>query len=240
MRANQHAIEIHHHSLGSHIALSGSRVRSHHYKPCHGRGRGFLEGAARVTKGEFHLFRHKSTLGRNLARRIGRNELTAIRVARAYVVAQRRYAGDGHDGRRPGLYARTFRSDPGQHNGLYWAAARGERRSPVGDLLSEAALERRVNAPPGEPAPFHGYYFRILTAQGEAAAGGAMDYIVGGEMSRGFALVAWPAQYDVTGVMTFVVSHEGTVYQGDLGPDTDARAREMTRYDPDQSWTAAD
>ena len=175
-----------------------------------------------------------------LARRIGRNELTAIRVARAYVVAQRRYAGDGHDGRRPGLYARTFRSDPGQHNGLYWAAARGERRSPVGDLLSEAALERRVNAPPGEPAPFHGYYFRILTAQGEAAAGGAMDYIVGGEMSRGFALVAWPAQYDVTGVMTFVVSHEGTVYQGDLGPDTDARAREMTRYDPDQSWTAAD
>jgi hypothetical protein len=205
-----------------------------------------------------------------LARRIGRNELTAIRVARAYVVAQRRYAGDGHDGRRPGLYAQRLRSDPGQHNGLYWPTAHGERRSPVGDLLSEAAFERDAiavsgaaepyrgydfkifpnqskaaaerpaGASPGEPAPFHGYYFRILTAQGEAAAGGTMDYIVGGEMSRGFALVAWPAQYDVTGVMTFVVSHEGTVYQGDLGPDTDARARAMTRYDPDGSWAAAD
>ena len=173
-----------------------------------------------------------------LARRIGRNELTAIRVARAYVVAQRRYAGGGHDGRPRGLYAQTFRSDPGQHNGLYWVAARGEPRSPVGDLLSEAALERRANARPGEPAPFHGYYFRILTAQGEAPAGGAMDYIVDGEMSRGFALVAWPAQYDVTGIMTFVVSHEGTVYQRDLGSGTDAGAREMTRYDPGESWTA--
>jgi hypothetical protein len=203
-----------------------------------------------------------------LARRIGRNELTAIRVARAYVTAQRRYADTGHDGRRRGLYAQAFRSDPGRHNGLYWTATRGERRSPVGELLSEAAVDRsgparaaelyrgyhfkslanqeepavegRADTPAGGPAPFHGYYFRILTAQGEAAAGGAMDYIDGGEMSRGFGLVAWPAQYDVTGVMTFVVNHEGTVYQSDLGRDTDARAREMVRYDPGESWTAVD
>jgi hypothetical protein len=175
-----------------------------------------------------------------LARRIGRNELNAIRVARAYVIAQRRYAGDGHDGRRRGLYAHAFRSDPGHHNGLYWAAARGERRSPIGELLSDAALERRANAPPGEPAPFHGYYFRILTAQGEAAPGGAMDYMISGNLSRGFALVAWPAGYDVTGVMTFMVNHDGTVYQRDLGPETDQLAREMTRYDPDESWTVAD
>jgi hypothetical protein len=173
-----------------------------------------------------------------LARRIGRNELAAIRVCRAYVAAQRRYASRGHDGKRAGLYASTFRSDPGRHNGLYWPAARGEPRSPLGELLSEAAVARRDTSAGGTPAPFYGYYFRILTAQGPAATGGAMDYVVDGAMSRGFALIAWPAQYDVTGIMTFLVSNEGLVHQRDLGRDTDATARNIARYDPDESWSA--
>ena len=175
-----------------------------------------------------------------LARRIGRNELTAIRVCRAYVAAQRRYAGSGHDGKRAGLYARTFRSDPGRQNGLYWAASRGEPRSPLGDVLSEAAVERAAAALNPSASPFYGYHFRILTAQGKAAPGGAMDYIVGGEMSRGFALIAWPAQYDVTGVMTFVVGSDGVVYERDLGRDTVALVRRITRYDPGESWSAVD
>jgi hypothetical protein len=187
-------------------------------------------------------WRFDTTAGKEevLARRIGRNELTAIRVCRAYVAAQLRYAGSRHDGKRSGLYAQMFRSDPGKRNGLYWAAARGEPRSPLGDLLSEAAIERNATSPTNVRAPFHGYYFRILTAQGKAAPGGAMDYIVGGEMSRGFALVAWPAQYDVTGVMTFVVGSDGIVYERDLGRDTGTRVQDVTRYDPDDSWSATD
>jgi hypothetical protein len=175
-----------------------------------------------------------------LARRIGRNELTAIRAARAYVEAQRRYAGHRHDGKRSGLYARTFRSDPGRRNGLYWVPAHGEPPSPLGELLSDAAIDRGSAAPTGAPAPFYGYYFRILTAQGDAAPGGAMDYIVDGEMSRGFALIAWPAQYDVTGVMTFIVSNDGVVYERDLGRDTERLAPGLTRYDPDGSWSVTD
>jgi hypothetical protein len=175
-----------------------------------------------------------------LARRIGRNELTAIRVARAYVVAQRRYAGSGHDGKQAGVYARMFRSDPGRQNGLYWVAARGEPRSPLGDVLSEAAVDRGAAAPSRSASPFYGYHFRILTAQGKAAPGGAMDYVVGGEMSRGFALIAWPAQYDVTGIMTFVVGSDGIVYERDLGRDTVTLARRITRYDPGEPWSAVD
>ena len=175
-----------------------------------------------------------------LARRIGRNELTAIRVARAYVEAQRRYASSGHDGKQAGLYARTFRSDPGRQNGLYWVTASGEPRSPLGDVLSEAAVDRGAATAARASSPFYGYHFRILTAQGKAAPGGAMDYIVGGEMSRGFALIAWPARYDVTGIMTFVVSSDGIVYERDLGPDTVDLARRITRYDPGESWSVVD
>ena len=175
-----------------------------------------------------------------LARRIGRNELTAIRICNGYVAAQRRYAENRHDGKPAGLYAQMFRSEPGKRNGLYWAANRGEPRSPLGDLLSDAAIERRATSPSGAPAPFYGYYFRILTAQGPAAPGGAMDYIVNGEMSRGFALIAWPAKYDVTGVMTFIVSKDGIVHERDLGRETDTLARAITRYDPDRSWSATE
>ena len=172
-----------------------------------------------------------------LARRIGRNELSAIETTRAYVSAQRRYAQQGHDGKQPGVYAAKLRSDPGKENGLYWPTGRGQKRSPLGDLVAQAAAEGRpVGGDKPQPSGFHGYYFKILTAQGKAAPGGAKNYVVKGDMTAGFALVAWPAQYDATGVMTFVVNQDGTVRQKDLGPDTDAAARKMTAYNPDASW----
>ena len=172
-----------------------------------------------------------------LARRIGRNELDAIATCHAYVAAQQRYAQQGHDGKPAGVYAAKFQSDPGKENGLYWPAARGQKRSPLGDLVAQAAADGRAGA--GDrtgPAPFHGYYFKILTGQGRAAPGGAKSYIVKGDMSGGFALVAWPAQYDATGVMTFIVNQDGTVREQDLGAQTDAIARKMTVYNPDASW----
>jgi hypothetical protein len=172
-----------------------------------------------------------------IARRIGQNELAAIDTVRAYVTAQRRYAAQGHDGNQPGVYATKFQSDPGKENGLYWPTAHGQKRSPLGDLLADAAEERRaVGGDREQPSPFHGYYFRILTAQGVGATGGTKSYLVKDQMSGGFALVAWPAQYDVTGVMTFIVNQDGVVRQKDLGPGSDAMARKMSAYGPDQSW----
>ena len=171
-----------------------------------------------------------------LARRIGRNELEAIATCRAYVTAQQRYAQQGHDGKPAGLHATKFQSDPGKEDGLYWPAARGKKRSPLGDLVAQAAEEGRpLGANRPKPTAFHGYYFKILTGQG-TAAGGARSYLVKGEMSGGFALVAWPAQYDATGFMTFIVNQDGTVRERDLGPQTDAVARKMTVYNPDASW----
>ena len=173
-----------------------------------------------------------------LARRIGKNELAVIGLCRAYVAAQRIYARTAHDGRRPGLYAASFRSDAGKQNGLYWDAVHGEKRSPLGDLVAAAAADGRVRAGnSSQPSPFHGYYFRILTAQGDAATGGARSYLKNGDFSEGFALVAWPAQYDATGVMTFIVNQDGVIREKDLGPGTDAAARGMTAYNPDGSWT---
>lgn len=173
-----------------------------------------------------------------LARRIGRNELDAIATSRAYVAAQRHYAEQGHDGKPAGLHATKLKSDPGKQNGLYWPVARGQKRSPLGDLVADAAEEGRTMGGADRPQPtgFHGYYFKILPGQGAAVRGGAKSYLVKGEMSGGFALVAWPAQYDVTGVMTFIVNQDGTVQERDLGPQTDAIARKMTAYNPDKSW----
>jgi hypothetical protein len=170
-----------------------------------------------------------------LARRIGRNELAVIATSRAYVTAQRRYAQQGHDGKPAGVYATKLKSDPGKENGLYWPTTKGQKRSPLGDLVAQAAEEGR---PIGgaQPAPFHGYYFKILTAQGAAAPGGARSYVVNGDLSGGFALIAWPAQYDATGVMTFLVNQDGILLEKDLGAGTDAAARKITSYNPDGSW----
>ena len=172
-----------------------------------------------------------------IARRIGRNELAAIAAVRAYVTAQRRYAERAHDGNPAGVHAAKLASDSGKENGLYWPAKAGQPRSPFGDLVAQAAAEgRTVSSDRSQPSPFHGYYFKILTAQGSAAPGGAKKYMVKDLMSAGFALVAWPADYDVTGVMTFIVSQDGIVHEKDLGAGTDATARKMTAYNPDSSW----
>ena len=171
-----------------------------------------------------------------LARRIGENELAAIATSRAYVTAQQRYAQQGHDGKPAGLYATKFRSDPGKEDGLYWPATKGQKRSPLGELVGQAAEGRSASADRAKPSPFNGYYFRILTAQGSAAPGRAKNYIVKGDMSGGFAMIAWPAQYDATGVMTFMVNQDGIVFEKDLGTGTDAAARKITSYNPDSSW----
>jgi hypothetical protein len=151
-----------------------------------------------------------------IARRIGRNELSAIDTCRAYVTAQQRYAQQGHDGLAAGVYAKSFASDPGKENGLYWPTAHGQKPSPLGDLLAQAALDGRAAGAP--PSPLNGYYYKILTSPG------------------GFALVAWPAEYNVTGVMTFLVNQEGSVREKDLGTGTDAAARRMTAHNADSSW----
>ncbi|BCS34948.1 hypothetical protein TBR22_A41740 [Luteitalea sp. TBR-22] len=172
-----------------------------------------------------------------LTRRIGRNELAAIRIVHAYVTAQRAYARRGHDGRPAGLYARRVASSRGMQDGLYWPAAPGQPRSPLGELAAAAAAEGRPvgNAETG-PVPFYGYHFRILEKQGPKASGGAKSYVVDGVMSGGFALVAWPARYGETGITTFIVNQDGVVYEKDLGLDTAAAAPAITAFDPDATW----
>ena len=174
-----------------------------------------------------------------IARRIGRNELAVMQISRTYVAAQRVYARHPHDGRPAGIYATALRSDPGRQNGLYWPEQDGQPRSPLGDLVADAAAEGRPLAGgPQQPTPFYGYYFKILTAQGPSAAGGAREYVVGGVMSGGFALAAWPAEYDRSGVMIFIINQDGILHQKDFGPDTQQAVRQLTLYDPDSSWVA--
>ena len=171
-----------------------------------------------------------------LARRIGRNELAVIRSCATYVAAQHRYAEHGHDGKPARLYAQTFRSDPGKENGLFWPEVKGKPLSPLGDLVAQAASEGRPIAEGKQQQPFQGYYFKILSAQGPAAPGGAKSYVVKGDMSGGFALIAWPSDYDLTGIMTFIVNQDGIVYEKDLGKDTAATASKIGEYNPDESW----
>jgi hypothetical protein len=172
-----------------------------------------------------------------LARRIGRNELGVIDLCRAYVDMQTEYASQPHDGKPAGIFAQHLRSTPGSHEGLYWERKRGELRSPMGDLVAQAGEEGYdVNKSASEP--FWGYHFKILTAQGAAAPGGKKSYVKNGEMKSGFALLAYPAKYAYSGVMSFVVGQDGVVYQSDLGEDTATKALSLTEYNPDASWTA--
>jgi hypothetical protein len=170
-----------------------------------------------------------------LNRRIGENELAAIEVMRAYVDAQREYAEADRDGKGD-QYARKFVSGEAKKDGLYWPTAAGEPDSPLGPLIADARAEGYA-ARSGHPEPYHGYVFKILTAQGNNATGGARDYIVNGRMIGGFALVAAPAEYGNSGVMTFIVNHDGAVFQKDLGPDTVGLVTEMTAFDPDSTWS---
>ena len=172
-------------------------------------------------------------------RRIGRNELGAIDVCRGVVAAQQDYAADGHDGQPAGLYAQKLLSDPGRRNGLFWEPAAGEPASPGGPFLAKASAENYVFKG-GQPTPYHGYFYRLLTAQGPAAPGGAKSYLVDGGLVGGFALVAFPAEYRQSGVMTFIVGAAGVVYQKDLGPKTVDLSREMKEFNPDPSWAAVE
>jgi hypothetical protein len=175
-----------------------------------------------------------------LARRIGRNELTTIGLCHAFVQAQREYARANPDAGGMGIYADRFISSPGKHDGLYWPAKEGEPASPLGPFAATAAHEG-YTAPDATsgPKPYHGYYFRILKSQGKDSPGGAKDYVKDGKMTGGFALVAWPAQYGNSGIMTFLVNQTGIVFQRNLGARTAELAKAMTQFNPDSSWSVA-
>jgi len=178
-----------------------------------------------------------------LARRIGRDELGAIDVCKAYLEAQREYASQDRLGDGVLAYAQFLRSTPGMHDGLFWPTNSGDELSPLGPLVAQARVEgyhRTAKMLNDEQAPYHGYYFKILTRQGKHAPGGKYNYLINGRMIAGFALVAWPAEWKNTGVMTFIVNQQGKVYQKNLGPKTAKIAACMTAYDPDDSWTQAE
>jgi hypothetical protein len=176
-----------------------------------------------------------------LHRRIGRNELSAIQVCLAYVDAQRDYYAEDRNGDGVLEYAQRLDSAPGRMDGLYWPTRPGEPPSPLGTLVARARAEGYAPAGRTGPAtPYHGYRYRILRRQGPAARGGAYDYLVGGHLIGGFGLIAAPAEYGVSGVMTFMVNHDGVVFQKDLGPRTARIARDVTSFDPDPTWQPVD
>ena len=185
-------------------------------------------------------WRFDTAAGRDeiLSRRIGQNELNTIQVCLAYVDAQREYYTRDPDGDALLQYAQRFASSPGKRDGLYWPTKPGEPASPLGPLVARARSEG-YSKRSEEPAPYWGYYYRILGAQGKDAPGGAYSYLAQGKMIGGFALVAYPAQYGVSGVMTFLVNHDGVVYQKDLGPNTAQIAQAMKEFNPDSTWTKA-
>jgi hypothetical protein len=170
-------------------------------------------------------------------RHIGKDELHAIGVCRAYVTAQRQYAGANPEAGGGVQYAQKFKSAPGKKDGLYWPAAENEPASPFGPLVAEAHAEGYVKHKGTGPHPFHGYYFRILTRQGQAAPGGKMDYLSHGNLTGGFALVAYPEHWDQSGIMTFIVNQDGKVFQRNLGEKTSRIAGAMKAYNPDSEWT---
>jgi hypothetical protein len=179
-------------------------------------------------------WRFDTAAGRDeiLYRRIGRNELNAIETSLAYVDAQQDYAEQGVAGN--GVYAQRIVSRPGKKDGLYWPAQFSADESPLGELAASAAAEGYRAGQ--QRAPYHGYYYKVLTRQGPNAPGGALDYVVRGRMIGGFALVAYPAEYRNSGVMTFLVNHQGNVYEKDLGPNTARIAAGMTAFNPDKTW----
>jgi hypothetical protein len=170
-------------------------------------------------------------------RRIGRNELDVIQVCLAIVDAEREYYGRDPDGDSLLQYAQKLISTKGKRDGLYWETKPGEEPSPLGSLVAQARAEGYKGAG-GKPVPYHGYYYKLLTGQGKDAPGGAYDYLVRGKMMGGFGVVAYPAQYGSSGIMTFTVNQDGVVYQKDLGAKTASVAQSMTKFNPDKTWTA--
>ena len=174
-------------------------------------------------------------------RRIGANELRTIDVMRGFVVAQQDYSAKGHDGAAAGVYASRFRSTPGQQDGLFWEVSGDEPPSPAGPFLAAAAEEgyalEGANEKTGKRTPYHGYIYRMLVAQGPAANGGARNYLVEGKLTGGFAMLATPESYGVSGITSFIVNQDGVVWQRDLGENTAQVAQSIQRFDPDRSWT---
>ncbi len=162
-----------------------------------------------------------------------------MQLCKAYVEAQKEYASKGHDGKAKGIYAQKFGSSTGKHDGLFWKSEDPNDQSPLGDLAAQAANDGYTKSE-GKPTPFYGYYFRILTGRGASAPGGALNYLVNGEMRKGFAMIAYPAEYKNSGVMTFIIDDKGTTYQKDLGTETAKVAAEISVFDPDSSWEKAE
>ncbi len=172
-----------------------------------------------------------------LSRRIGKNELSVIQVCLAYVDAQREYASKDRNGDGVLEYAQKFLSDPGKEDGLYWETKEGEEQSPLGPLVGEAKKVGYKKKAGNQPSPYHGYFYKILKAQGKNAPRGTYDYVINGRMTGGFAMVAYPAVYGSSGIKTFIVSQDGVVYEKDLGKNTASIAQEMKKFDPDSSWS---
>jgi hypothetical protein len=171
-----------------------------------------------------------------LARRIGENELSAIEVLQAIVDAQMEYASEDRNGDGILAYAQKFASSPGKRDGLYWPTKNGEKESPLGELVATAAGEGYLKKSDKKPTAYHGYYYRLLTGQGKNAPSGELDYVVKGRAIGGFAVIAYPARYGNSGIMSFMVNQDGKIYQADLGPETAARARQMKLFDPGSEW----
>ena len=174
-----------------------------------------------------------------LYRRIGRNEIEATETLHALIDAQKEYASTTHDGEKVKHYAGKLFSEEGKHDGLYWKTSGSEPPSPVGPLLA-GAVDEGYTRKQGQPNPFRGYIFRLLTRQGPAAKGGARDYTVNGQLTRGVAFLAYPAEYRGSGVMTFIVNQDDVVYQQDLGPETAKEAAAISQFNPDDTWTRSD
>lgn len=183
-------------------------------------------------------WRFDSVAGRTeiLDRLIGSNELDVINICRGYAEAQKEYSSEIHDDSGVNQYAQRIISTPGKHDGLSWQNPDGSQGGPVGEAIAKALEEGYTS----QSAPYHGYFFKTLKGQGPAAPLGQLDYVVNGMMIGGFAMIAWPAEYQVTGVQTFIVSYDGIVYQKDLGPDTAKTAPAIDRYDPDKTWQRTD
>jgi hypothetical protein len=188
-----------------------------------------------VNKGDSWYFDTEAGKKEILFRRIGRNEISTIRVCQELVAAQKEFYATQHN-----EYAQKFFSDEGQHNGLYWKVAEGEPSSPIGPLVAAAVAKGYVKSADGSPTPYRGYYYLILTRQGKNGPGGAKSYIANGKMSEGFAVVAYPAEYRSSGVMTFIVNADGVVYEKDLGKKTEAVAKNMKEYNPNSGWRESD
>jgi len=190
-----------------------------------------------VKKGETWVFDTLAGKEELLNRTIGRNELHTIQTCLAYVDAQREYAMKDRDSDKLREYAQKFWSTKGKKDGLYWETKEGEEQSPFGSVAARGIQAGYAPTKPGDkPRPYYGYFYKILKAQGKNAPGGAYDYIVKGKMIGGFALVTYPAEYGASGIMTFIVNHDGVVYQKDLGKETGKIAKAMTKFDPDETW----